>query len=342
MCAFVTFKAIVRHNQRTTGTVDHRYNGTGNECPTPGGGGGGDGIGDNMDCLMHVLAHLSIRERVKCRLVCHRWRAAVDKLSAGVRRLHMYYKTTGSGDKYSHDWPPESVDTIVLTGGQRMPFQRFHQLMVNFPALHSLQVRNATAGDAHRLRDCEVILLSLPELIYLDVSDNELITGASFRLLGKACETLCAGSVNADVNISPILSALSESSNTTLRHLELKGCVDQPVWPLGRWRHSLRRLSIRFYCPQDQTLDTMSSISALANLEDLALHQERCYDEPSAIDGHSLRTIAAQCLGLRRLAITGEYGWRLRLDDRAVQYFVHKCQQLDSFVLTAIPVVCIE
>ena len=132
--------------------------------------------------------------------------------------------------------------------------------------------------------------------------------------------------------IYPIIESLSQS-DTNLSHLELRGGINRHLSALKSLK-TLTSLSLHFFCPQDQTLDTLSPISKLFNLEQLCLYQERCYDEPSAIDRYSLAAIADGCPKLKQLVISGEYGWKLRLDDNSIRHLAIKCRQLKLLSLT--------
>lgn len=48
----------------------------------------------DKDCLITIFEHLSMAEKLKCRLVCDQWRAAVDKLIAGQQYLEVYAVTS--------------------------------------------------------------------------------------------------------------------------------------------------------------------------------------------------------------------------------------------------------
>lgn len=44
----------------------------------------------DKDCLITIFEHLSMAEKLKCRLVCGQWRSAVDRLIAGQQYLEVY------------------------------------------------------------------------------------------------------------------------------------------------------------------------------------------------------------------------------------------------------------
>jgi hypothetical protein len=130
----------------------------------------------------------------------------------------------------------------------------------------------------------------------------------------------------------PILNSISES-NTQLKSLELRGGIRQQLSSFKKLT-TLESLTLKFFCPQDQVIDTLSPISKLVNLKKLTLHQERCYDESSAIDVQSFVAIVNECEQLKELTITGEYGWKLRLNDYSIKVLVNKCQNIEKFSLT--------
>lgn len=151
---------------------------------------------------------------------------------------------------------------------------------------------------------------------------------------GECCESLCAGSLNIDLWLDPVINAIS-SSDANLKHLELHGGINQPIHQIKKLT-KLESLTLKFFCPQDQIIDTLSPIGKLANLKQLNLYQERCYDEPSAIELQSFTSIVNGCEDITNLVITGEYGWRLRLNDFAIKLLANNSTKLEKFALTGI------
>ncbi len=199
----------------------------------------------NMDCLMHVLSQLTVSEKVKCRLVCKTWKEAVDKLFSGQKSLEIIYQRKFD-DNFCRNNSLQSFNTLIFT--TKIKFQSFHQMLNNFPSIHTLIIQNIPLSDVMilvisttcrllstisfksciskredpnnntndincdeitaygwnllinsypflkylTLKNCgltdenlESILIGFSRLKYLDITDNELITGSRLSLLGN-------------------------------------------------------------------------------------------------------------------------------------------------------------
>lgn len=200
----------------------------------------------NMDCLMYVLSHLTVSEKVKCRLVCKAWKEAVDKLFSGQKCLQIIYQRK-IDDNYNRNKSLKSFNALIFT--TKIKFQSFHQMLSNFPSIHTLIIQNVPLSDVMilvisttcrllstisfksciskredlnnnntndincdeitaygwnllinsypflkylTLKNCgltddslESILIGFSRLKYLDITDNELITGSRLNLLGN-------------------------------------------------------------------------------------------------------------------------------------------------------------
>lgn len=98
----------------------------------------------NMDCLLHVLSHLSVSEKVKCRLVCKQWKQAIDKLFSGQNCLELIYHRK-KDDNYNRDKTLRSINTLIMT--KQIKFQLFHQMMNYFPSIQTLVIKNLPLND---------------------------------------------------------------------------------------------------------------------------------------------------------------------------------------------------
>lgn len=335
----------------------------------------------NMDCLMHILSHLSLQDKLNCRLVSKDWRSATDKLFAGQKCLEIVLKNDRSVIK-------SGLNSVLLKTS--MKFQAFHAMLTSFPQLNTIVTRDVQLNDvlilaitttsvnltnlnfyscnrkddsdeeplnnlttygwqllvraySHvtklTLRNCSltefdasVIINGCPILKYLDIAEN-VISGECLSNLGSDIETLIVGSLNADTLIEPLLRHIIVGNGINLKRLEMRGGLNTPLTSLRRINR-LEKLVLQFFCPQDQTIDTLSSISKLTLLKELILHQERCYDEHSAIDTDSFAAIIRGCCHLQKIVITGEYGWKLRLNDESLAMLPNHCPHLQYFSLS--------
>lgn len=134
---------VIYHNNANNGTGISGISGLGptNDSQT------GLRLESNTDCLIQVLTHLSVKEKVKCRSVCGRWREAVDKVLSGQRSLEIIYAPKKAHKYYelSSDLIHDSVTTYLMS--RQIKFQLFHQMMALFPSLKTLTVRNLPLDD---------------------------------------------------------------------------------------------------------------------------------------------------------------------------------------------------
>lgn len=89
----------------------------------------------NPDCLIHIFRHLSMRDKLQCRLVCRRWQTAVDKMFSGQRSLEIiaWSKKTG---------PPVGSPTAILVDRRKLNFRVFNFMLMRFRNIQTLTIRN--------------------------------------------------------------------------------------------------------------------------------------------------------------------------------------------------------
>ncbi|XP_054157446.1 uncharacterized protein LOC128955792 [Oppia nitens] len=56
----------------------------------------------DTDCLLQIVDYLSIRDKLSCRLVCHRWQWAVDRLFNGQQSLNMIIIAADNSEQHNH------------------------------------------------------------------------------------------------------------------------------------------------------------------------------------------------------------------------------------------------
>ena len=89
----------------------------------------------NPDCLIHIFRHLSMRDKLVCRLVCKRWHTAVDKLFSGQQSLEIiaWNKKTGQ---------PVCSPTAILVNRRKLNFRVFNFMLTRFRNIQTLTIRN--------------------------------------------------------------------------------------------------------------------------------------------------------------------------------------------------------
>lgn len=90
----------------------------------------------NGDTLFHVLSHLPMHEKLKCRLVCRAWLDTVDKLFAGQNSLEIVVRT--HRDQFC------SSNCCVIVNRNSLDFAAFHFILTRFRNITSLTIRNLT------------------------------------------------------------------------------------------------------------------------------------------------------------------------------------------------------
>ena len=242
---------------------------------------------------------------------------ALTSTCSNLTELHLYSCST-SDDMNSKSYP------IMTSYG-------LHLLVNRYPRLRCFTLRNNNLTE----KECQIILTHLNQLVRLDIADNQQLTGESLIVLTPSTKSLCVGNLTSDFYLGKIIESLAKSrAANSLIELELRGGINQVFYELKKF-HQLQCLVIKFFCPHDQEhIDVLSPISKMNQLKKLVLHQERCYDDPSAIEESSFKSIVRGCGSLEELVISGEYGWRLRLDDDSIMQMIRWCPMLKSISLT--------
>ncbi|KAH9396193.1 hypothetical protein TYRP_019946 [Tyrophagus putrescentiae] len=193
----------------------------------------------------------------------------------------------------------------------------YHLLVQCFETLSTLSLTNVGLTE----ETTELLLRQLPLLQELNIADNESIEGHCLQHLGAGIAHLTAGSFNLQVSILNLLGGIVRSAAAPgLRHLELTGCISGNLHALQSLP-ALDCLQLHFYTDRIISADNFApfaSLPRLGRLQTLVLQQEYCYEERSAVDGDLVAAIVRNCGQLRRLEISGEFGWRLQLNDQSL------------------------
>ena len=132
-----------------------------------------------------------------------------------------------------------------------------------------------------------------------------------------------------------LLAGIVQSSAKNLGRLELTGSISNSLHHLEQLNHSIKCLSLHFYCLDRVTPFTpLYSIARLTKLQTLVLQQEFCHQETSAIEHDLLCAIIRQCGNLEKLEITGEYGWKLQLGNESLAFMARNAANLRHLALT--------
>jgi hypothetical protein len=86
----------------------------------------------NIDCLINILSHLSVRDRQKCRQVCNHWKSSSDHLSIAQKELKIVSRYQSYRQKCE-----ESPNTIVWPKSY-IKYDSYCDLMQKFPNLKSI------------------------------------------------------------------------------------------------------------------------------------------------------------------------------------------------------------
>jgi len=89
----------------------------------------------NVDCLMHIFTHLSMRDKLSCRLVCKKWLTSVDKLFSGQQSLEIIARSqTFSQSNYSN--------FSIIVDRKNLNFRVFNFMLLRFRNIKTLTIRN--------------------------------------------------------------------------------------------------------------------------------------------------------------------------------------------------------
>ena len=95
----------------------------------------------DMDCLIHVFRHLSMRDKLNCRLVCRRWQTSVDKLFCGQQSLEIIASSQSSPSQMAQTYS-QCSKTAILVDRNKLNFRVFNFMLLRFRNITALTIRN--------------------------------------------------------------------------------------------------------------------------------------------------------------------------------------------------------
>lgn len=153
--------------------------------------------------------------------------------------------------------------------------------------------------------------------------------GRSVRHLGPRIECLIAGDLSNEESIDTILSNLVAGNGRQLKYLSLFGALG-PLRAFSEFAQ-LGKLELHFYTDEELP-NYLGDIGSLS-LSSLVLEQIRCYECPSAVNAAQFEAMLGRSKGLRRLQITGDFDWNLRLTDESLRRLTILCPVLEELTL---------
>ena len=188
------------------------------------------------------------------------------------------------------------------------------------------------------LRQCKLsekrltrVIQNCSNLQFLDISDNEYV-GKSVRYLGPNIECLICGDLSNDEAIDSILSNVAFGNGRHVKYLSLFGALGS-LKTLVEFKQ-LSKLELHFYT--DEELPNYLSDIGVLSLTSLILEQIRCYESPSAINVAQFEQMLQRSPHLRRLQITGDFDWNLRLNDDSMKKLASMCPNLQELTLNGL------
>ena len=114
----------------------------------------------NMDCLIHIFRHLSMRDKLQCRLVCKRWQTSVDKLFCGQQSLEIIARSGGyrkNSTKTTTTGADQESNTAIMVDTKNLNFHVFNFMLLKFRNITTLTIRN---------------LMQLSDIIMFTITEN--------------------------------------------------------------------------------------------------------------------------------------------------------------------------
>jgi hypothetical protein len=198
-------------------------------------------------------------------------------------------------------------------------------LTQSYPNLINLTLRQCGLSDTQLTK----IINSCHNIKYLDISDNP-ITGKSLEYLGPNIEALICGDLATDELIETFLMHITNGNGIHVKKLSIFGELSS-LKLLKRFKN-LEKLELHFF--SDEELIDYLSVIGFLSLEELVLEQIRCFDHMSAIDDNQFVLMLKKSCYLKKLVISGEYGWHSRLSNDSLQMLPKLCPILESLTLT--------
>ncbi|KAF7488344.1 hypothetical protein SSS_03416 [Sarcoptes scabiei] len=187
------------------------------------------------------------------------------------------------------------------------------------------------------IRRCKLIAKQLTtiirhcrNLIYLDISDNIEI-GQSIRYLGPKIDCLVCGDLSSKESIESILTNLIKGNGINVRLLSICGKLQDAISSIKSLKN-LEELEMHFYVDDEFPREYLTEIGSVT-LRSLILEQIRCVDCPSVLNHSQFESILQRSQNLKRLQITGDFEWNLRLNDQSLRILSQKCPELKELTL---------
>lgn len=197
-------------------------------------------------------------------------------------------------------------------------------LSAAYPKLTSLTLRQCKLTEAQ----LTIITRNCSSLCFLDISDN-IQVGKSVRYLGPSIKCLICGDLSSDESIETIVSNIAFGNGRHVEYLSLFGSLGS-LKPFSEFRQ-LSHLELHYFT--DEELPAYLADIGMLSLTSLVLEQIRCYESPSALNHTQFVQMLQRCSRLRRLQITGDFDWNLRLTDESLQKLTTLCPGLQELTL---------
>ena len=193
-----------------------------------------------------------------------------------------------------------------------------------YPDLTSLTLRQCKLSEDQLTK----VIQYCTNLHFLDISDNEYV-GKSVRYLGPKIECLICGDLSNDEAIDTILSNVAFGNGRHVKYLSIFGALGSLKTFIEF--DQLSKLELHFYT--DEELPNYLSDIGTLSLTSLVLEQIRCYECPSAINAVQFEQMLQKSSNLKRLQITGDFDWNLRLNDNSLKKLAFLCPNLRELTL---------